>query len=394
MSIIQLKNGKHRLQIRRKGFPTVDKVFENRADAEAAEQTALRKQRPSQGNTTLRELWERYADSREYSEKAENTRKTEASRIKPVLAKMGDYSLENLEKDTSLVYDYMDERAKATSPKTKKKLSGTSIRLEVAALSAIVAFGKTRKLVRDNFITHISRPVTKKRRRRVPAEEIGKVKLFTRHSDARIAQAACFVMLVRHLGCRPGELKLLKVKHINLAKRELLFLDTKNGTDRSIHITSDAAQILHLQLAEVPEDCELLFQTRSRKGRWVPYNYAHGVTILKEHKILGSDFIMHAGRREFISRAIESNVPLSTIRKQTGHQSVQALEIYDEGLSTAPEIRAELDRLADKVKNEELMGALSALGLTEEQRAQVNKMLQSEGGWVAPWPESTKSSSK
>ncbi|MTD33406.1 hypothetical protein [Paludibacterium denitrificans] len=146
MGITQLKNGKFRLQIRRKGFPTVDKVFESAEGAQAAEAAAARKQKPVQDDITLNELCERYHDSREFSEKAENTQKTELCRIKPVLATLGEYSLKNLEQDTSAIYDYMDKRSKEVSPRTKEKISGTTIRLEIAALSALVAFAKTRKL--------------------------------------------------------------------------------------------------------------------------------------------------------------------------------------------------------------------------------------------------------
>lgn len=383
MGITQLKNGKFRLQIRRKGFPSVDKVFESAEEAQAAETAAAKKQKPVQDGITLSELWERYHDSREFSEKAENTQKTERCRIKPVLEKLGEYSLENLAQDTSAIYDYMDKRSKEVSPRTKAKISGSTVRLEVAALSALVAFAKTRKLVRENFVTNISRPATKKRRRRVPPPELGKVQVFARSADPDIAKAARFVAAVRHLGCRPGELKKLLIEDLRLEQRELTFRDTKYGTYRNVHITSDAEQMLHLQLADTPDDSAFVFCTRARTGAWVPYNYAHGIDLLKEKSIVGPDFHMHAGRREFISRAIESNVPYATIRKQTGHKSTQALEIYDEGLSTAPGIRAELDRLGEKVQQESLLGALEALCTTDEQRQQVREMLGEDKNWVS-----------
>lgn len=382
VGITRLKNGKFQLQVRRKGLPKLDKVFESKDEALAAEAAAVRKQKPIPGDVTLNELWERYRVSREFSEKSEKTQDTEAGRIKPVLASLGEYSIKALEADTSLIYDYMDERARYISPRTKKKLSGTSIRLEVAALSALVAFAKTRKQVRENFVSGISRPVSKRRKRRIPPVEQGKVKIYARNSDERLAKAARFILLVRHLGCRPGELAQLRIRDINLTNQELVFRDTKNGDDRCVHITSEAAEMLHLQLGDVSDDSEFLFGTRSRSGAWVSYNYAYGINLLSEREVIGKDFHMHAGRREFISRAIESSVPLLTIKKQTGHKSVQALEIYDEGLSTAPEIRAELDRLASKVKQEGLLGAFEALGMTEQQRKKLLGMLN-EDGWIS-----------
>lgn len=387
MGVTNTKNGKFRLQIRRNGYPTVDKVFESKEEALAAEAAAMSKRKPAKpvkADITLSELWERYSESREFSEKADNTQATERCRVQPVLEKLGEYSLKNLEQDTAAIYDYMDERAKEVSPRTKKKISGTTLRLEVAALSALVAFAKTRKIVKENFVSHISRPVTKKRRRRVAPAELGKLKLFARSSDPVIAQAARYIITVRHLGCRAGELCTLRVEDLRLDKRELTFRNTKNGTDRTVHITSDAAEMLYLQQADTPADSDFLFCTRSRTGEWVPYNYSHGVKKLRENGIVSETLHAHAGRREFISRAIEANVPYATIKKQTGHKSVQALEIYDEALSTAPEIRAEFDRLGDKVKKESLLGTLEALGMTDEQRRKVLKMLgEDKKGWVS-----------
>ncbi|MTD33409.1 tyrosine-type recombinase/integrase [Paludibacterium denitrificans] len=185
-------------------------------------------------------------------------------------------------------------------------------------------------------------------------------------------------------GCRPGELKELRKEDLRLEKRELTFRDTKNGTYRNVHITSDAAQMLYLQLVDTPDDSAFVFCTRARTGAWVPYNYSYGVKLLRKESVVAPDFRMHAGRREFISRAIESNVPYATIRKQTGHKSTQALEIYDEGLSTAPEIRAELDRLADKVQQESLVGAFEALCTTDEQRQKVREWLgEDKKNWVS-----------
>ncbi len=384
MSIIQLKNGKFRLQIRRKGYPTVDKVFASKDEALGAQETARHQQKPPQDGLTLTELWERYRESHDFSQKADTTQSTERTRIKPILEKLGEYSLKNLGQDTSVIYDYIDARMRVISPRTKCKLSGTTVRLEIAALSAVIEFAKKRKLIKENFVSSISRPTTKKRSRRVAANELGTLHLHARAADPTIATAARFIATVRHLGCRPGELRKLRVADVRLEKRELTFRYTKNRTDRNLHVTREAADMLQLQLAARPSESPFVFSTWSKKKTWVPYNYTYGISLLKEHKILPPDFHTHAGRREFISKAIEENIPYATIRKQTGHKSAQALEIYDEGLSTAPEIRSVLDRLDDKVKEESLLGALEALCTTDEQRQKARELFgKKDDGWVS-----------
>lgn len=389
MSVIPLPGGKYRVQIRRKSLQ-LDEVFSTEAEAKEAEARALAKHTQAD-SLTLARLFEMYVNSSQFDDKSEQTKATERSRIKPVLDKLGRYAVGELEANTHIIYEYIDARRKVISPRTGKRLSNSSVRLEIAALSAVVEFAKKRQMIRANFVTGISRPAASKRKRRVSPKEQGQLQIYARNADLRFAQIARFLLLIRHLGCRPGELKALRVSSVNLDRRELTFFETKNGKDRRVHVTDDPAELLHLQLGDVMTGCPYVFGTwSSRAKQWVPYNYAAGVNLLREHRIIDPDYAAHAGRREFISRAIESNMSYGTIKKQTGHQSTQALEIYDEGLSTAPEIRAELDRLAQKVQNENLLGTFEALGLTAEQKIKYAEILGLSGGWVNPFDEKRK----
>lgn len=382
MSVMRLKNGKWRLQIRRKTLK-LDELYDSEAEARAAEAQALGNHVES-GQITLRQLWARYCESALFEDKSENTRKTEATRIKPVLEYLGDCTPQQLADDPGPIYDFIEARRKVISERTKKKLSNTSRRLEIAALASLVEYAKHRRLVRENYVSHISRPAGKRRKRRMSPEEQGKLSVYCRNGDERIAQAARFLLLVRHLGCRPGELCELLLKNVRLDAKEVLFPDTKNHLDRVAHVTSDAAALLHLQLAVVPVGSPYLFSTWSKEKCWVKYNYSHGITLLREAGVIAEDLHSHAGRREFVSRSIESGLPILTIKQQTGHKSTQALEEYDEALSTAPEVREALDNLAEKVKRENLMGAFAALGMTPEQREKMLHMM-GQDGWVAPF---------
>ncbi|WP_143750093.1 tyrosine-type recombinase/integrase [Caballeronia ptereochthonis] len=284
-----------------------------------------------------------------------------------MLAYFGSKTVFELEADTSLIYDYIDARLQTISERTKRKMSNTSVRLEVAALAAVVEFAKRRKIVRENFVSHISRPTTKRRKRRVTMQEQKQLQHTALSSENEfLARAARFLLLIRHLGCRPGELKTLQITDLYLGNKELVFQDTKNHTDRRIHVTEIADMLLRKQLETVPDKCPYLFWTASKEGEFVEYHYRSGVDSLRDLGIIQRDYHAHAGRREFISRAIESNISLGTIKKQTGHKSTAALEIYDEGLSTAPEIRAAFDELAEKVKKEQVRGTLQIVGETEE----------------------------
>lgn len=384
MSVVKLGSGRWRLQIRRKTLK-VDELHETEEAAKAAEAEYLGAHRESGQGFTLRQLWARYVDSEMFESKADHTQRTERLKIQPVLAALGDCTASELEADTGPIYDYIESRRRVVSERTGKKLSGTTRRLELAALSSLIAYAKQRRIVRENYVSSISRPATGKRKKRVSPIEQGKLSAYARNGDPFVAQSARFLLLIRHLGCRPGELVSLRVDDVHMERSELLFRDTKNGLDRRVHITSDAAQLLHLQLPDVPDKCPRVFFTWSpKKKSWVPYNYASGVTRLREMGVITPEMHAQAGRREFVSSAVEHGTPLLTIKKQTGHKSVQALEIYDEGLSTAPGVRDELDRLAAAVRDENFISNFDAIGITPEQR---EKLLASIGKtqWVSPF---------
>lgn len=378
MSVFQLDNGRWRVQIRRRGFPSFDKVFPTKKAALAAEAEVLAQQyaRPQADGMTVAEAWLKYEASYEFSAKATNTQRTERGRIKPVLEALGDYSLAHLEASPSRIYDYIDARSRVISTRTKRRLSGTNIRLEVAALSAVVAWAKQRRIVSGNFVRHIDRPKTVKRKRRVPAVEQAKLESTSLAFDQPLlAESARFFLLLRLLGARPGELAGLLRTDAYLESSEVMFRRTKTKKeDRKVHTTPKARNLLDTQLRYAHENAvgspflfsTLGFSTDRSRRQWKQYDFSYAVKRLRQHGVLPEDFHPHAMRREFISRAIESGMPYATIRKQTGHHSTQAIEIYDEGLSTAPEIRAALDKHEQTVNYEQLLAMMANLGLPEE----------------------------
>lgn len=379
MPLIQLTNGRWRVQIRRKGLPKFDKVFATREEAERAEQEQLdlvkRGFRPA--TLTLNELWSRYKDSLDFKQKAANTRRTELGRIQPVLDALGGYALEHLEASPGLIYDFIDKRAKYVSDRTGQALSSTSIRLEIAALSAVCLWAKKRRIIRENFVRFISRPGRAERKRRVAPVEQAALDDASDSDNAQIAEGARFIRLLRHLGCRPGELASLRCADVNLPTKTVVFRATKyRKEDRSVHVTDDAAECIAEQIhyinATAPRS-PFLFPTERRgksdappDERWGPFNYAWRIKLLRKAGVVGKDFHAHATRREYVSRAIEDGIPYSVIRKVTGHHSTAAIEIYDRGLSTSPEIRAAIDRHAGTVKDDEIRGRMELYGLSPE----------------------------
>jgi len=391
MPLLKLPNGRWRVQIRRKGLPSFDRVFATEPEArlEETRQLAL----PAEGfvplELTLAELWARYAASIEFRHKTVNTQRTEMTRIKPVLVVLGAYAIKHLEAAPILVYDFVDKRSATVSPRTKRVMSPTSVRLEIAALSAVFIWAKKRRLIRENFVRLITRPVQLPRKRRMAVVELSALKESTDDCQPRVAEAARFIRLLRLLGCRPGELAGLECQDVSLATSNVTFRRTKHEReDRTVHVSEAAASTIAGQINYINDTvpgAPFLFPTAKRlpqsdrsEDRYAVYNYAWAVKLLRKRGIVGTDFHAHAARREFVSRAIEDGLPYATIRKQTGHHSTAAIEMYDRGLATAPEIRDALNRHAQTVSDDELVGLLARFDISDKDATRI--MQRVKGG--------------
>ena len=379
MSVFKLPNGRWRAQVRRKGLPPFEGVYSTKKEAQNKEAAFITEcsAPPQSADIVLSNLWLRYEVSREYLAKAAHTRKTEACRIKPILAILGHYSLERLAQRPDLIHDYIDNRSMAISSRTNKRISASSVRLEIAALASIIKWAQQRKIISINFLKDITRPGQVKRKRRVlPVEQAKLANAARQRENPSLAEAARFTLILRRLGCRPGELASVLRTDIRLRDAEITFRNTKcKEQDRRVPLSSEAVSLIDAQLWYALENCKTSLYLFSTLGHakdtgkprpWHAYNYSTAINRLRDAEVVPITFHAHAMRREFISRAIEAGMPYATIRKATGHHSTQAIEIYDEGLAIAPDVRKALDAHQQTVSLELLAGHLEELGYAPE----------------------------
>ena len=97
---IKLPNGKFRVQIRIKGHPRIDQVFDTKKAAtefEDGERERLDRNAPLYTlEMTFRQAWSAYHGSMLFRAKKATTHATEESRIERALKELGDYSLAQL----------------------------------------------------------------------------------------------------------------------------------------------------------------------------------------------------------------------------------------------------------------------------------------------------------
>lgn len=392
---IKLPNGKFRVQIRIKGHPPIDRVFDKKKEAAAfenAERERIKSKAPLYTlEMTFREAWEAYRASMLFRAKKPTTQRTEQSRIIRALKVLGPYSLAQL-MDGQVLARFRDQLgAQRVNVRVRPKdgsddelvpghrrdgnadgtLSNDAQRLVLAAVSSVMLWCVENNLMVRNPMRGIKKPKPGQRDRRMHADEVLNTLIKAKGAEdlsERLSEDARYVAIQRELGCRPAELNRLQRDDVDLEARAVRFRDTKNGETRVIHLVREAVELLAIQLvqAEVAHpDSPFVFTSLARSGGDpVPFNHSGAIRRLRESRLVADDFHAHAARREFTSGAFEAGLPVEDIRKQTGHKSIKALEAYNQSEALHEHARGRVEEAARKRAEERLDDIASALGVS------------------------------
>jgi integrase len=224
-------------QVRKKGFPHVNKTFTYRDDAErwareteVAIERGLFFDRTVAERTSVKELIERY--------RRDVMPGLNGKHVKPALNALqpvfGEYALSSV--TSEMVSKYRDARLKTVAESTVKK--------EINLLSKIIDLaGKEWGIpVAVNPCLSVKRPSEPKGRdRRLEGNEEDLLLAACRESSPELE---AIVIVGIETAARLGELLKLNWRRINLDKRTAQLLDTKNGEDRSIPLSSRAVNAL------------------------------------------------------------------------------------------------------------------------------------------------------
>lgn len=328
MSIRQLPSGRWRVQIRRKHL-RVDRVYDTRAEARDAERRYLNAQKGHSG-VSLQDAWLDYVESLTYLQKKSRTRDTEASRIKRSLQRYGKRPVTTITSED--VESYITSRMKEASAN-----SADAIRLEVAALSALMNHCRKRGWISSNPCIGVRRPAATIKPRRMAREDEGALIALLSHSNFRFRSAARLCLLVRETGARPGEWKSATYDDVDLENSRVVFQNTKyRGQPRTVPLSDAAVRLLSDQLQDALIDhfdvfggSNLLFPALGRDGVVRPLHYTGALRDAKKADLLPKRLRAHTGRHEFISTLLEStDLEDARIMAIVGHHSPTSMEAY------------------------------------------------------------------
>ncbi|RPX07614.1 integrase [Pseudomonas aeruginosa] len=343
-TIVKTPSGTWKAVIRKQGWPTASKTFRTKRDADdwarSTEDEMVRgvylRRSPSE-KMTLEKALGRYLEEVTPTKKA-STQKAEQTKAAALIRHLGKYSLAALSAD--VIAEYRDKRLKETV-RTKYKegsdvavrtVSANTVRLELALLSNLftVAIQEWRIGLPQNPVLNIRKPSPGegRDRRLTPDEER---KLFQAVNAYHNPMLGWIVRIAVETGMRSSEITSLRRHQVDVKKRVVKLLDTKNGESRTVPLTLAATQAFKEALENPirPIDTNLIFfgePGKDEKRR--PYVFSKVWNGMK--KRLGmADFRFHDLRHEAVSRLVESGqLTDQQVAAISGHKSMQTLKRY------------------------------------------------------------------
>lgn len=314
MASIRKHGGAWQARVRRKGYPETARTFTSKKDAEHwARDTEAEMQRGAYisrtmaESTTLREIVDRYIEEVSPTLRGHEANKYRLRALQR--QRIAQYSMAALTPE--VVANWRNELASRIAPAT--------IVRELATLGAIINHA------RREWGVHIANPVELVRKPTVPP---GRSRVLSPEEEAT-ALAACApngrrqpwlqaaIILSLETAMRRGELLALRWENVHLDRRTAFLPMTKNGTARTVPLSSRAVAALEAM-------------PRSPDGRVIPMShYAISLRFRQLRERIGLEkFRWHDLRHTAatrIARKLPNIIELSSV---TGHKSLAMLKRY------------------------------------------------------------------
>lgn len=324
--------------VRKRGWPITIKTFRLKRDAqdwarstedEMVRGVYIRRTEPER--LTLGKALDRYLREVTPTKRA-STQEAEHKKANALRAVLGDYSLAAITPD--IVAGYRDKRLATVSERTGRLLSANTVRLELALLGHLytVAAKEWGLGLVHNPVTMIRRPAPGPgRNRRLTAdEETRLLEACDAHSNPMLGWA---VRLALYTGMRQGEILSLQEGQIDLNRRVVRLTRTKNGSARTVPLSTAAIEVLREALAcplrRGDNPGGLVFPGEPGRGGGPRRPYTINrvwVMALERAGIEGLRF--HDLRHEAVSRLVERGLTDQEVAAISGHKSMQMLRRY------------------------------------------------------------------
>ncbi|MCX2694088.1 site-specific integrase [Pseudomonas sp. DCB_CB] len=353
-TIVKTPAGTWKAVIRKTGWPTNAKTFRTKRDAEdwsrRTEDEMVRGvyiQRSGSERMTLEIALKRYLTDITPTKKP-TTQRGEISKAKKLTEHLGKYSLAALSAET--IANYRDKRL--NEPGRAGTTSNNTVRLELALLSHVftVAIQEWGLGLTFNPVLNIRKPSPGegRNRRLSPDEERRLFAEVNRHSNPMLGW---IVGIALETGMRSGEIASLRRPQVDIERRIVRLVDTKNDGQRTVPLSKRATALFKAAMMNTarPSDCNLVFFGEPGKdGKRRPYAFTKIWGLLVK-KLQLSDFRFHDLRHEAVSRLVEGGLSDQEVSSISGHKSMQMLKRYTHLRSE--DLVARLDSMSKRKKS-------------------------------------------
>lgn len=331
------KNGKptYKAVIRIGSNPTLTQTFDRLSDArlwiqehEPDLKKGKRVKDYEASKHTLAELIDRYLNN-ELKE-----RKSDQDKFKMHLewwkSQLGGCKLNTI--DNILLTEYRDKLSKEKcliprkgmeAKESNKTRSNSTVNRYMATLSTVFSVAvKEYGWLEDNpMLKVIKKKEPKGRVRFLEDKEVNRLLQACRHESYELYLC---VLIALSTGARYSEVTNLRWKNIDMEHKQFHFLDTKNGDDRGVAITSEVYSELK-QYSKVKNiNSDYLFATKD--GKTVLYLRGQFEKALKAAKI--KDFHFHDLRHTAASYLAKNGASLLEIATILGHKTLAMVQRY------------------------------------------------------------------
>jgi len=313
MAAIRKRNDRWQVQVRRKGFDPVSRSFLLKTDAlewareveRQADRHELATDRKVLGTITLRDLIERYVDCIVKDKKGAEieTIILRAFLREPICKKLlSDITIKDFA-------SYRDKRLQTITAKSLKR--------QLAPLRHMfqVAIDEWGIPLRENPLDKVKLKARDNRReRRLKAGEYEKLIKATRTRHNPLIEKV--VVFAIETAMRRGEILNLCWDQVDLKRRSVTILESKNGYSRTIPLTPNAAALL---------------QSLGRQNDRVFPLTANGLKMAWGRMLEGTgieDLHFHDLRHEAISRFFEMGLTVPEVASISGHRDTRMLLRY------------------------------------------------------------------
>ena len=268
---------------------------------------------------------------------AENTQRTYAALLAKFLEwaeqqGLDDWRHVQLAHLTAFLTHEQGRKLAHVAENSTRKLSTSSLYLEIAAFRAFYNFCESEKLLPGNVAENLSLP---KRWKRLPknlsASEIETLLAPTEPATATSLCEDAIVELAYASGLRLAELRNLRLEQLHLDSGFISVIG-KGNKERVVPVGQSAVASLHRYLARraelvKPRSPGTVFLTR-RGTAFAGVTLWLRIKKRVEHRGIEKNVTPHMLRHSFATHLLENGADLRVIQEMLGHASISTTEIY------------------------------------------------------------------